>query len=108
MNSTKRSNVAMALALRDITLGLIGVFEAYRVRIDLVEATGKMLARLCRGYLRGGASDTAVKGPESLHTIAAELGRIVVAPPTQQQGCPRPRCACLYRSNGLIRNGGVQ
>ena len=81
--TTPRVEAAMAGAFRDVTLGLIGLFHAYRLQSHLFEAAAQMLERVFAYHLAKAPSDVTVRGPESLHKIADELGRVTIPPYAQ-------------------------
>ena len=85
--STIPTNPDLVRALRETTLGLIGVFQVYEVDPDLTEATSEVLDTLFRKHLGGVPLLDRTRTANPMHALADELESLAKRAPAAC--CPR-------------------
>ena len=71
---TKDTRIALARAFREVTLGLIGLFDVYEADPDLAEATAEALGRVYRAHLKKNEPPAAPPDDNAaLHGLAEEM-----------------------------------
>jgi hypothetical protein len=72
--STKHTRHALAKAFREVTLGLVGLFDVYDAEPELVDAVTDALGRIFRAHLDRSDPQEKIPGRGSaLHDLADEM-----------------------------------
>ena len=72
--TSKDTRMALAKAFREVTLGLIGLFDVYEADPELTEAAAEALGRIYRAHLKRNEPPVATPNPNrALHGLAEEM-----------------------------------
>lgn len=72
--STKHTRHALARAFREVTLGLVGLFDVYEAEPELVDAVSDALGRIFRAHLdRSDPAQPSSGRGSALHNLANEM-----------------------------------
>ena len=72
--TSKDTRMALTKAFREVTLGLIGLFDVYDADPDLTEAAAEALGRIYQAHLKRSEPPVATPNPNrALHGLAEEM-----------------------------------
>lgn len=73
MMASVNTHAALAMAFREVTLGLIGLFDVYEADNDLTDATAEALGRVFREHLKRNGPSGTPPASRALHGLAEEM-----------------------------------